>query len=167
MRLPLPTWFIVLVVLPACEFSANCGNIDMEKASSLVTKELGRNDIEVIEIKCPEAKIEEKAGVTFDCGVKVKDYDGEILARFTQKDDKGNVLLTFPGVALSKRMEAGLAEEVKKQIKNDVTVDCGPRVHKVAKGVEITCTAKHGEKTVPVTVQFQDDKGTLRWKLGE
>jgi hypothetical protein len=165
MRLPLPAWFVVLFVLPACSFEASCGGgIDMKKVEPLVSEWFAKAQAKVTGVKCPE-KVKKGAGETFECTVSVEGTSFEPTILVTQKDDKGAVNVKLVGAHLTATIEAIVTEQFSEQTKTKMTVDCGARVQKIEKGGIVDCSATDGKATLKVAVTFTDDAGSISWAV--
>lgn len=141
---------------------AGCGKseIDVDKAStfidSAVEKEIGAK---VKAVDCPES-VEVKAKSTFKCVVTGSD-DTKGDAKVTQRDDKGNMVVSAPFLH-PREAEGAIQSQLRKRARA-ATVTC-PEIIVVAKGGEFDCKVVSAGPTKLVSATQTDTIGNFTYR---
>ena len=150
--------------LLAAAVLAGCGEktIDDEKGErfirGVVANQVGAR---IASVTCPE-DVKAKKGDTFTCVVAGTDgTKGNVVAR--QKDAEGNVVVNAPFLHV-REAEAVMADQIRKQVKADVTIGC-PEIVVVKKGGTFMCKASSGGDMRDVAVRLIDDSGRFNYRL--
>jgi hypothetical protein len=141
-----------------------CGDtvIDGGKATKFIGKTVtDQAGVRVKSVSCPD-NVKAKKGGTFNCTVIAKDGTRG-LVKVVQNDDKGNVRVSAPFLHM-REAEATIADQIKQQIKTDVTVTCPEIVVPVA-GKTFNCEGSDGSKTRPIAVTLTDANGKFTFKV--
>lgn len=139
-----------------------CGKaeIDVGKASKFiedaVQKEVGAK---VKSVDCP-GSVKVKAKSTFTCVVTGSDgTKGDALV--TQRDDKGNMIVSAPFLH-PREAEGAIQGQLRKRAAN-ATVDC-PEIIVVAKGGKFDCKVASAGPTKSVSATQTDTKGNFSYR---
>ena len=147
--------FLVALTLAGC--SAQCevstdNTLKLDQVRTLIstdmTKKLGAAPAS---ITCPDKVVAEK-GKSFECRFKTGD-GADVVATVEQKDDEGNVRVTYaPDLASPEVVSGQIQKSLAEKLGPELKVDCGPLWR--LQGVPFACKATLGPRSGTVKVTW-------------